>query len=381
MVCDALPSPTMNSGVVIIETAQRESMLADGVHSEVALLDSATTHTILRDSSFFMFPGDHTDAWQVCKMHTIAGGRDFKYREGRATIVLLGGTTLEIENAMYAPDAHRSLISFKDLRGNGIHTTTSVIKEKEALVLQRETAVLATAFAGCGGLYELPITSGVTTQKVSLTSELSQSRTGETTQPAGLLTKSELWHKRMGHPGSTMFRRMVPILSGHEVCMEDIHKLGVCGACAQGKFINRPSRWKLLTELPPRLHRLHGDICGPITLRSGPFRYFMVLVDAAGVHFEVTLLSTRNIIFAKLLAMLIRFKAHYPEFPVKTLRMDNAGEFKSQQFEDYYTATGIELTYSVPYEHSQNGLAEAFIKKIQLISRPLLLQAKLPAHF
>ena len=44
-------------------------------------------------------------------------------------------------------------------------------------------------------------------------------------------------------------------------------------------------------------------------------------------------------------------------------------------------ATGIELTYFVPYEHSQNGLAEAFIKKIQLISRPMLIQANLPSYF
>ena len=90
----------------------------------------------------------------------------------------------------------------------------------------------------------------------------------------------------------------------------------------------------------------------------------MVLVDAVGIHFEVSLLSTRNIVFSKLLAMLIKFRTHYPDYPVKTLRMDNAGEFKSQHFEDYCMATGIELTYSVPYEHSQNGLAEAFIKKI-----------------
>ena len=107
----------------------------------------------------------------------------------------------------------------------------------------------------------------------------------------------------------------------------------------------------------------------------------MVLVDAAGIHFEVSLLSTRNIVFSKLLAMLIKFRTHYPDYPVKTLRMDNVGEFKSQHFEDYCMATGIELTYSVPYEHSQNGLAEAFIKKIQLISRPLLIQANLPSYF
>ena len=174
MVCNTFTDSDVNSSVAIMGETQRESMLSDGVHSEVALLDSTTTHTILRDPSFFLFPDGHTDAWQVCKMHTIAGGRDFKYREGWATIVLPGGTTFEIENAMYAPDAHRSLISFKDLRVNGIHTTTSVIKEKEALVLQRGTAVLATAFAGCGGLYELPITSGETPQRVSLASEPSQ---------------------------------------------------------------------------------------------------------------------------------------------------------------------------------------------------------------
>lgn len=58
--------------------------------------------------------------------------------------------------------------------------------------------------------------------------------------------------------------------------------------------------------------------------------------------------------------------------------MDNALEFRSHAFEDYCTATGITLTYSAPYEHSQNGLAETFIKKLQLVSRPLPLHAKLP---
>jgi hypothetical protein len=56
--------------------------------------------------------------------------------------------------------------------------------------------------------------------------------------------------------------------------------------------------------------------------------------------------------------------------------MDNAKEFKSHAFEDYCIATGINLTYYVPYEHAQNELAEAFIKKIQLVARPLLLHAK-----
>ena len=60
--------------------------------------------------------------------------------------------------------------------------------------------------------------------------------------------------------------------------------------------------------------------------------------------------------------------------------MDNAQDFRSHAFEDYCIVTGISLTYLVPYEHTQNGLAEAFIKKIQLIARPLLLHANLPSN-
>ena len=78
----------------------------------------------------------------------------------------------------------------------------------------------------------------------------------------------------------------------------------------------------------------------------------MVLVDVACIYFEVSLLSSRNIVFAKVLAMLIKFRIHHSHFPVKSLRMDNAKEFRSQHFEDYCLATGIDLTYSVPYEHS-----------------------------
>ena len=145
-------------------------------------------------------------------------------------------------------------------------------------------------------------------------------------------------------------------------------------------MINKPSRWTLPTELPLPLHCLYGDICGPITPVSGPFRYFMVLRDAAGIHSEVSSLNSRNIVFAKVIAMLIKFRTHHLNFCVKRLRMDNAKEFRSQHFEDYYMATGIDLTYLVPYKHSQNVLANPFIKKTQLISRPLLIHAGLPFH-
>lgn len=191
--------------------------------------------------------------------------------------------------------------------------------------------------------------------------------------------KQDLWHRRLGHPGVTVFRRMLPLTLGHNLSSSDAHKVHDCIACIQGKFSKKPSKWQLPSELPPPLYRIHGDICGPINPPSGAFKYYFVLIDASGSHLEVSLLPTRNMVFPKLLAILIKYRNHFPDFPIKYLRMDNALEFRSHAFEDYCTATGITLTYSVPYEHSQNGLAEAFIKKIQLVTRPLLLQAQLPS--
>ena len=57
---------------------------------------------------------------------------------------------------------------------------------------------------------------------------------------------------------------MLPLLTGHNLVTADAGKTHDCEACIQGKYIRKPSKWTLPTELPPPLYRLHGDICGPI---------------------------------------------------------------------------------------------------------------------
>jgi hypothetical protein len=58
--------------------------------------------------------------------------------------------------------------------------------------------------------------------------------------------------------------------------------------------------------------------------------------------------------------------------------MDNIAEFSSRAFNDYCMVQGIEVQYSVPRVHTQNGLAESLIKRIKLIARPLLQDCNLP---
>ena len=120
-----------------------------------------------------------------------------------------------------------------------------------------------------------------------------------------------------------------------------------------------------------------SDICGPIHPSSGPFQYFMVLVDASCRWSHVCLLSTRNVVFARLLAQIIKLRAHFPEHNIKSIKMDNAGEFTSKSFDEYCVFLRIEIENPVPHVHTQNGLAESFIKRIQIIARTLLLRTKL----
>jgi hypothetical protein len=86
----------------------------------------------------------------------------------------------------------------------------------------------------------------------------------------------------------------------------------------------------------------------------------------------VCLLSTRNHDFAKFMMQVIRLKANYPEYRIKSICIDNAAEFLSRAFNDYCMAEGIKVHHSIPYVHTQNDLTESLIKGIKLIARPLL---------
>ena len=151
-----------------------------------------------------------------------------------------------------------------------------------------------------------------------------------------------------------------------------------CAAYSQGKLIIRPFPLKIAVESPAVLERIQGDICGPIQPTCGPFRYFMVLLDASTRWSQICLLSTCNVAFARFLAKIIRLRAQFSDYTIKTVRLDNAGEFTSQAFNDYCMSIGINVEHLVAHVHTQNGLAESLIKHLQLIARPILMRTKLP---
>jgi hypothetical protein len=79
------------------------------------------------------------------------------------------------------------------------------------------------------------------------------------------------------------------------------------------------------------------------------------------------------------MSQIIKLKEKFSGYQINSIRMDNATKFTSQTFNDYCMAMGIQVQHSVPYVHTQNGLAESLIKMIKLIARPLLMNCKLPS--
>ena len=138
-----------------------------------------------------------------------------------------------------------------------------------------------------------------------------------------------IWHECLGHPGLSMMRRIINNSLGHPLKNQKIMMPNDynCVACSQDKLIIKPSFTKVEYESPAFLERIQGDIYEPIHPLSGPFRYFMVLIDASTRWSHVCLFPTRNTTFARLLAQIIRLKVQFPNHLINIIRLDNVGEF------------------------------------------------------
>ena len=130
-----------------------------------------------------------------------------------------------------------------------------------------------------------------------------------------------LWHDKLGHLGSSMMCRIIEHshrhpLNNQEIILPNEYS---CAACSQGKLIVRPSFTKFISKSPVFLEIIHGDICGPIHPPCVPFRYFVILIDVSTRWSYVCLLSTRNVAFATLLAQIIRLRAQFSDYSIKTI--------------------------------------------------------------
>lgn len=306
---------------------------------DICVIDSGTTHSIFKDEKYFS-----TLFRRKANVTTISGNAKIIEGSERATIFLPKGTKIVIEDALFSFKSPRNLLSFKDIHRNGYHVET--LNEMNIEYLGIIKCVSGQKYI----LKKLPTLSSGLYYAEIYASEAHSIVNQKFTDPKTFV----LWHDRVGHPGSIMMRRILENSTGHP--LKNLKILAndefSCAACYQGKLIARPSTLKVDIESPRFLERIHGDICGPIHPPSGVFRYFMVLIDASSRWSHMCLLSSRNLAFARLLAQIIRLRAQFPDYPIKSIRLDNAGEFTSQAFDDYCISIGIQIEHPVAHVHT-----------------------------
>ena len=89
------------------------------------------------------------------------------------------------------------------------------------------------------------------------------------------------------------------------------------------------------------------------------------------VYYQLTIWHLQNYLH------IICLRSHFPNNTIKTIRLNNASEFTSQAFNDYFISIEINVEHRIAHVHTRNGLAESFIKRLQLITRSLLMKSKL----
>jgi hypothetical protein len=105
----------------------------DPTEEELCLVDSCTaTNSILREIKYFQ-----TLKKRDGKILTIAGCDVVIVGSKRATITLPMGTQIVTEDALLYPDSTHTLLSFRDIRRNGIHVETHEDKQGEFLLLAK----------------------------------------------------------------------------------------------------------------------------------------------------------------------------------------------------------------------------------------------------
>ena len=164
------------------------------------LVDSGTTHTILRCKEYFsqLSPAE-------THISTISGTSNLIEGSGRACILLPEGTKLMINDALYFSKSTRNLLSFRDIRYNGYHLETmsennieylqiTSIEYGQKIILERLKALSSGLYCTCMS----PVESNMVSNQKLLDKDM-----------------FTLWHDRLGHPGNIMMRKIIQSSNGY----------------------------------------------------------------------------------------------------------------------------------------------------------------------
>ncbi|GJV49702.1 zinc finger, CCHC-type containing protein [Tanacetum coccineum] len=170
-----------------------------------------------------------------------------------------------------------------------------------------------------------------------------------TSSHSNSLSKSELWHTRLGHVHYKRMRDMskMSLIPAFDMTHES------CKTCMLTKITRQP--FKGVNRESKVLDLIHSDLCDFHANPSlGHNKYVITFIDDASRYCYVYLLHAKH-------EALDKFKIYKQEVElqrqdlIKVLRTDRGGEYYDPV---YFQSTGIIHQTTAPYTPQQNGVAE-----------------------
>ncbi|XP_074345088.1 uncharacterized protein LOC141684147 [Apium graveolens] len=180
-----------------------------------------------------------------------------------------------------------------------------------------------------------------------------------------------LWHTRLGHAPISKLR-YIPSLKNKTLPIDK-----VCVTCPMSKFAKLPFELSD-SHASAKFELVHVDTWGPYKVATrGKYKYFLTLVDDYSRVTWVYLIQQKSD-YLETLKTFNNYVVMHFNTTIRTIRSDNAAEFKDALCTQYYAEKGILHQKSCVHRPQQNARVERRHRSVLEISRCLRFQAFLP---
>ncbi|GJR38914.1 ribonuclease H-like domain-containing protein [Tanacetum coccineum] len=195
--------------------------------------------------------------------------------------------------------------------------------------------------------------------------------------PFALLSfSSTTWHRRLGHPGEDVLRRLK---SSRLISCNKSKLSTLCHACQLGKHVKLPF-YSSESTVASIFEIVHSDLwTSPIPSESG-IKYYAIFLDHFSHFVWVYPLRKKSDMFDAF----VSFRAYVNNqfnVEIKALQCDHGGKYDNTRFHELFHQNGIQFQFSCPRTSQQNGKSERMLRTINNLIRTLLFQAHIPPSY
>jgi hypothetical protein len=129
---------------------------------------------------------------------------------------------------------------------------------------------------------------------------------------------------------------------------------GVCRGCALGNNA-KASFWSGDNRSKGILDLVHSNVCGPMPIPSSSgYLYYVTFIDDYSRTW-IFFMKTKDEVFSRFREFMSLVENQTGK-KIKLLRLDNRGEYTSNNFRDFCKEAGIKREMTKPFNPQHNGL-------------------------